>query len=211
MILVGQYDSFPTRRVAVALHHYGIAFERDTRSVFSDAAAIGRINPLTRIPALILDDGEVLIDSAAILDHLDESIGPAQALVPPSGPLRRHILQDAALAMGVGEKAGQIVYEHYFHGGGTASPAWLDRCRSQIDAGLAELERRCGGTWLSGDRFSHADIAMTCTVGYLRLRLAEAFPDGRYPRLEALAALCEARATFRAAAIGADERMPGQD
>lgn len=211
MILVGQYDSFPTRRVAVALHHYGIPFERDTRSVLSDAAAIGRINPLTRIPALILDDGEVLIDSAAILDHLDEHVEPAKALVPPSGPLRRRILQDAALAMGVGEKAGQIVYEHFFHGGGTVSQAWLDRCRGQLDAGLAELERRCTDGRFGGDRLSHADIAATCTVGYLRLRLAGAFPAGAYPRLEALAARCEALAPFRAAAIGADERMPGQD
>ena len=65
MILVGQYDSPVTRRVAIALHHYGIPFARDTRSIFSDAAAVGRISPLTRIPALVLDDGEVLIDSAA--------------------------------------------------------------------------------------------------------------------------------------------------
>ena len=31
MILVGQYDSPVTRRVAIALHHYGIPFTRDTR------------------------------------------------------------------------------------------------------------------------------------------------------------------------------------
>ena len=61
-ILVGQYDSPVTRRVAIALHHYGIPFTRDTRSIFGDAAAIGGISPLTRIPALVLDDGEVLIN-----------------------------------------------------------------------------------------------------------------------------------------------------
>ena len=211
MILVGQYDSFPTRRVAVALHHYGIAFDRDTRSVFSDAAAIGRISPLTRIPTLILDDGEVLIDSAAILDHLDESVGPEKALIPPFGPLRRRILQDTALAMGAGEKAGQIVYEHHFHDGAGASAAWLERCRTQLGPGLAELERRCGPAWFCGDSISHADIAAACTIGYLRLRVPAAFPTGGYPRLEALAARCEALAPFRAAAIGADERMPGQN
>ena len=61
MILVGQYDSPVTRRVAVALHHYGIPFTRDTRSIFGEAEAVARISPLTRIPALVLDDGEVLI------------------------------------------------------------------------------------------------------------------------------------------------------
>ena len=48
MILVGQYDSPVTRRVAIALHHCGIAFVRDTRSIFSDAAAVGRIIGLVR-------------------------------------------------------------------------------------------------------------------------------------------------------------------
>lgn len=207
MILVGQYDSFPTRRVAVALHHYAIAFKRDTRSVFADADAIGRINPLTRIPALILDDGEVLIDSAAILDHLDEGIGSAMALVPPSGPLRRRILQDTALAMGVGEKAGQIVYERHFHGAQTVSQTWLDRCRGQVAAGLAQMERRCGPVWFCADSISHADVAATCVIGYLRLRVAESFSAGAYPRLAALAARCETLAPFRVAAIGADEKM----
>ena len=87
MILVGQYDSPVTRRVAIALHHYGMAFTRDTRSVFSQAEEVGRISPLTRIPALVLPGGEVLIDSAAILDHLDEQAGP-QALMPRAGPER---------------------------------------------------------------------------------------------------------------------------
>ena len=92
MILVGQYDSPVTRRVAIALHHYRIPFTRDTRSIFGDAAAVGKISPLTRIPALVLDEGEVLIDSAAILDHLDEQ-APDAALIPASGPARRLVLQ----------------------------------------------------------------------------------------------------------------------
>jgi len=53
MILVGQYDSPVTRRVAIALHHYGTSFTRDTRSIFGDAAAVSRISRLTRIPALV--------------------------------------------------------------------------------------------------------------------------------------------------------------
>ena len=91
MILVGQFDSPVTRRVGVVLHHYGIPFTRDARSIFGDAAEIA-ITPMIRIPALILDDGEVLIDSNAILDSLDEMVGPTRALIPPCGPARRKIL-----------------------------------------------------------------------------------------------------------------------
>ena len=73
--LIGHYDSPFVRRVGVSLHVLGIAFERSLLSVFSDADAMRAFNPLVRVPALVLDDGECLIDSAAILDHLDETGG----------------------------------------------------------------------------------------------------------------------------------------
>ena len=82
MILVGQYDSPYVRRVAISLKLAGLQFTRDTRSVFADADEMRRINPLGRIPSLVLDDGEVLIDSGAILDYLDEMLGSERALLP---------------------------------------------------------------------------------------------------------------------------------
>ncbi len=68
------------RRVAVTLHHYHMPFERNTISVFSNAKKMQKINPLIRIPSLELASGEILIDSWAILDYLDELAGPARAL-----------------------------------------------------------------------------------------------------------------------------------
>jgi glutathione S-transferase len=100
MILVGQYDSPYVRRVAISLHALGLDFERNTMSVFADADAMRRINPLGRVPSLVLDGGETLLDSAAILDHLDETVGPARALLPPAGAERRRALQIIALATG---------------------------------------------------------------------------------------------------------------
>ena len=97
MILVGQYDSPHVRRVAVSLRVLGFAYEHDTRSVFADFDAMRAVNPLGRIPSLVLDGGEVLIDSAAILDWLDQTVGPARALVPPLGEARRHALKRIAL------------------------------------------------------------------------------------------------------------------
>ena len=82
MILVGQYDSPFVRRVAVSLRVLGFDYEHDTRSVFGDFEAMRQVNPLGRIPSLVLDGGEVLIDSAAILDWLDETVGPDRALLP---------------------------------------------------------------------------------------------------------------------------------
>ncbi len=208
MILLGQYDSPFTRRVAITMLHYGLPFERDTRSVFGDAAAVAAISPLTRIPALLLADGEVLIDSGAIVDYLDELVGPARALMPAQGPARRRILQDTVLAQSTGEKVGVVVYERFFHPPAAVAQDWLARCLGQIAAGLTEMERRCQAPWFCGDDFSQADVMAVCSIGYLRLRLPEMFPDGQYPNLERLEQRCEALPVFQQARIGADEKMP---
>ena len=207
MILVGQYDSPVTRRVAVALHFYGMAFDRDTRSIFGDAAGVGQINPLIRVPALILDDGEVLIDSAAILDHLDEQAG-ALALIPASGPARRQVLQMVALAQGTAEKAMQVFFERLFHPPEAQSAVWLGRCLDQGRAGLDELTRRLGTPFACGGGLSHADVMITTMVWYIGDRVPDLLSPVAHAPLIALAARCEALPAFRAAAISDFETVP---
>ena len=74
MILIGQYDSPFVRRVAIALRLYGRTFEHRPWSTFGDADKLAAFNPLRRAPTLVRD-GVVLIESAAILDWLDEQAG----------------------------------------------------------------------------------------------------------------------------------------
>ena len=111
MILIGQYDSPFVRRVAVALRLYGVAYEHRPWSTFGDADRIAAFNPLRRVPTLVLDDGDVLIESTAILDWLDEAAGPERALIPANGQERRQALKVCALATGLGDKAVALVYE----------------------------------------------------------------------------------------------------
>lgn len=207
MILVGQYDSPVTRRVAIALHHYGIPFARDTRSIFGDAEAIGRISPLTRIPALILDDGEVLIDSASILAHLDEQVGDA-ALIPGSGTQRRRVLQMTALAQGTLEKVAAVVYERHFHPPEHRSSVWVDRCLGQARAGLDELTNRLAKPYACGVALTHADVMITTLVWYMRDRMNEVLSPSAHAALITLAEHCEALPAFRAAALSDFEAMP---
>jgi len=206
MILVGQYDSPFVRRVAVTLHHYGLPFTRNTISVFSDAVEMTRFNPLGRIPSLVLDDHETLIDSAAILDHLDETVGP-RALVPRSGPERRHVLRIMAVACGTVDKAGLgIVYERHFHTPEAVNQGWIARCKGQIAGALGWLEQHLEGDWFIG-RFSQADITTGCLMGYLHLRLPEVLGD--FPKLEQLSVRCEGLPDFVNARPAPDEVMPG--
>src|SRR4051794_11264716 len=138
MFLIGQYDSPFVRRVAIALRLYGLAFEHRPWSVFGDAERIVAYNPLRRVPTLVLDDGEVLIESAAILDYLDEIAGPERALIAASGPGRRQALKLCALATGLADKTVALIYERALHQ--ITSAIWIDRCRAQIRGVLDALE-----------------------------------------------------------------------
>jgi glutathione S-transferase len=208
MILVGQYDSPFVRRVAVTLHLYGMPFTRNAISVFSDADAMARINPLVRIPSLVLDSGETLIDSAAILDALDEMVGPARALTPPSGAARRRVLRATAMATGAMDKAGAWVYERHFHPPGQRSETMLARYEAQLAGALSWLDAQTQDARLCGPALTQGDISAAILVFYLKLRAAPTFPEGGYPRLASLCEALEATDAFIATRPAPNETMP---
>ena len=199
MILIGHYDSPFVRRVAIALRLYGMSYEHRAWSVFSQASEIAAYNPLKRVPTLVLDEGEVLIESAAILDWLDELAGPERALVADGGPERRQALKVCALASGLADKAVSLVYERAVHGRET--PVWVERCRSQIGGVLTALEadRAARPTaWWFGAKISHADIAVGCVLRFVSEAHPDVFDQGAWPALAAHAEACEALPEFAA-------------
>src|ERR1700712_1808920 len=143
MILIGQYDSPFVRRVAIALRLYGLPFEHRPWSTFGDADKLAPFNPLRRVPTLVLDSGEVLIESTAILDYLDELVGPDKAMIAARGEARRHALRICALATGLGDKAVSLVYEQVLRK--EQSQIWVERCEAQIGGVLAVLEKERAG------------------------------------------------------------------
>ena len=195
--LIGQYDSPFVRRVAVSLTVLEIDFERQPLSVFTDEAALGALNPLGRVPALLIEEGECLIDSAAILDYLDERVGHARALLPAAGAARRDALKTIALATGVCDKTVATIYEKRRQAS-KIEQAWIDRYRGQLDAALAELDRRTAAEARALDRLLQPVISVAVMLGFVRLYLPDAAPVGRYPTLDGLAAWAEAQPAFRA-------------
>jgi glutathione S-transferase len=195
MILVGQYDSPFVRRVAVSLRVLGFDYQHDTRSVFADFEAMRRINPIVRIPSLVLDDGEVLIDSAAILDWLDQSVGPERALVPPAGLERQRVLRRIALATGVIDKAGAATYERLIRPSAYRWPEWIERCRIQA---AGAIEALAAEPWQTAARLDQARITTACMIRYVRMTDPDLIFPGRYAALDELSANCESRPEFQA-------------
>jgi glutathione S-transferase len=195
MILVGQYDSPYVRRVAVSLRVLGFAYEHDTRSVFGDFDAMQQVNPLGRIPSLVLDDGEVLIDSGAILDWLDGTVGAGRALLPAAGDERRRALRLIALATGAIDKIGAATYERAIRPSALRWPEWVERCRTQGAGAIAALAAE---PWPAREKLDQAQITAACMIRYVRMADPEALPPGRHPSLDALSARCEALPAFQA-------------
>lgn len=199
MILIGQYDSPFVRRVAIALRIYGLTYEHRPWSTFGDADRVASFNPLRRVPTLVLDDGEALIESAAILDYLDECVGPDRAMLPSQGVSRRQALKVCALATGLGDKAVSLVYERVLHQ--AISDQWVSRCKTQIAAVLDVLERdrsaRRTPFWFN-DAIGHADIAVACVLRFVREAHPGLFDPRRWRALDAHAATCEALPQFQA-------------
>jgi len=194
MILVGQYDSPYSRRVAISLMVLGIPYEHDTRSVFGDFDSMRKTNPLGRIPSLILDDGTVLVDSAAILDWIDESVGPQHALIAPSGIARRDALQRIALANGAVDKiGGGRNYETLIRPSRYRWPEWIERTTTQ---GLGALEALNALDW-PDVKIDQAQITAGCALDYAKTTAPDLMPEGRYPVLDKLWKRLMARPDFQ--------------
>ena len=203
MFLIGQYDSPFVRRVAIAMRLYGIKFEHKPWSTFGDGDKIAPHNPLRRVPTLVLDDGEALIESTAILDYLDELAREqdkvaGEAMLASRGAERRRHLRLCALATGLGDKAVSLVYERVLRK--EQLKLWVERCEAQIGGVLAVLEEERAAVktpYLYGERIGHSDIAVACVLRFTSEAHPQLFDAARYPALAAHAARCEALPPFQ--------------
>jgi len=161
MMLIGMFDSPFVRRVAVSLKKLEIPFEHANWSVGKDQERIREYNPLGRVPALVLDDGSVIIESAAILDYLDDCAGPDRALLPARGHDRREALRLISHAIGAAEKGRDLIYERVMRPAQKRHQPWVDRCVAQLYGALEILEEQC-------NRLAPTGQSVHPTLGILR-------------------------------------------
>ncbi|MGH8174965.1 MAG: glutathione S-transferase N-terminal domain-containing protein [Steroidobacter sp.] len=142
MKLIGTYVSPYARRVAAALISRAIPYEHEDLNGYANPVRARELNPVGKVPVLVLDDGERLIDSGVILDHLNELVGSERALVPPAGAARRAALRLSAISMTICEQ----VTAHYLERQrppDCAQPQLLERYLLQIIGGLKALDEAC--------------------------------------------------------------------
>jgi glutathione S-transferase len=201
VLLIGMFDSPFVRRVAITMKLMEMPFEHANWSIGRDFDRIREYNPLGRVPTLVTDQGEKLMESAAILDYLDERAGAERALLPRSGPDRRQALNLMAMATGAAEKGVLQIYERVFRPEDKRHPPWADRCRVQMSGSLAAIDRYLGergvSQWLVGKRMTQADITAVCVFTFLNDALKVAADPVVFQSLGTLAARCESLPVFQ--------------
>ncbi len=169
------------RKVKIAADVLGLSdrIEIVSADTNNPADLLRRQNPLGKIPALILENGEAIYDSAVIVEYLDWLAGGGK-IIPATGASRFAVLTRQALADGIAEAALLQVYEGRMREPEHHSAKWLDLQAGKVVRGLAEAEA-------TSDRYSARDIAgiaLACALGYLDLRFAGNWRAG-HPRLVA--------------------------
>jgi glutathione S-transferase len=201
MLLIGMFDSPFVRRVAITMKLLEMPFEHANWSVGRDFDRIRHYNPLGRVPTLVTEEGDRLMESAAILDYLDELAGPQRALLPRSGRERREALNLMAMATGAAEKGVLQLYERAFRPEEKRHQPWVDRCRLQMSSSLAAIDRHLGergvSQWLVGKQMTQADITVVCAYTFLNDALKVAADHVMFESLATLAARCESLPAFQ--------------
>lgn len=177
------------RKARIALLEKNLAHETVVHNPWQTDIAV---NPLGKVPALILDDGRVVHDSSVILEYL-ETLGAPPQLIPSDPQLRVAEKQVEAIAGGICEAVVLIVTERA-RPAEKQSAAWLARQAAKIPPALAALENY----FLRQTQFGLAELAAGCALGYLDLRYPELDWRAPHPALAALAQRLEARPSFAA-------------
>src|SRR5260221_381466 len=198
MLLIGVNRSPFTRRVAITLKVYGMPFEQRALSGFDDRAEVRASNPLGRIPVLVLDSGEALVDSGAIIDHLDEAYGRDRALTPAAGADRRAVLRAAALMMGACDKGLHAAYHRNHSPPEKRHQPWIDDCIAQMTNALAAIDAMAdpGAPYLLLGRLTQADVTAFVAERLARVGLG-VDTDSAMPRLRALTRRLAEEPAFR--------------
>ncbi len=164
-----------------------VRVERGTH-LASDGKDFLAINPNGYVPALVLDDGEILIEGPTIVQYLAE-LEPNGDLAPRSLAERRRIQS----------LLNFIATEIHTPMGQMFAPAYApvkDVLHRHLAARLGWIATQCEGGYLTGDRLSIADVYLFVCLNWsqwLGIDLS------RWPELEALMRRVGARSGAREA------------
>jgi len=139
------------------------------------------ISPVRKLPALILDDGNVIVDSYVITEYLDELAGGGK-LIPASGPARWKVKSEHAMLQGMTDAMLLCRYEVGVRPKELLWQAWYD---DQWDRAWEGLNRFENHPDILTRPMDAAQIALVCVLGYADFRFPDCGWHKAFPKLDA--------------------------
>ena len=203
MQLIGYLDSPFVRRVAISLEILGLDYQHRELSIFRDFDEFRALNPLVKVPTLLLDDGQVLVDSSLIIDYLETQVA-GRSLMPSDPTDYRCALQHIGVALVAMEKVAGLIYETGQRPAELQHQPWIDRLETQLKGAVDLMESAvakstaAGNSWLLGEELCQADIATAVAYRFTQhIERADIGPDD-YPALREYSARAEKLPAFLA-------------
>ncbi|MHC8353712.1 glutathione S-transferase [Pseudomonas sp. LB3P81] len=197
MKLIGMLDSPYVRRVAISAKRLGIDLDHQSVSVFRHFEQFQQINPVVKAPTLVLDDGEVLIDSTLIIEYLEALAAPGKNLMPDELDQRLRSLRLIGLALAACEKSVQLYYERNLRPAEIQFEPWVERVEGQLAAAYSALERELGQQPLKTDGSIDQDgITLAVAWSFTNLVVPDQVEAGAFPRIRAFTDYAEGLEAF---------------
>jgi glutathione S-transferase len=201
MQLIGYMNSPFVRRVAITMELLGIGYEHRELSIFRDFEEFRAINPLVKVPTVVLDNGRVLADSSLIINYL-ETVVAGRSLMPANPDEYGQALQQIGIALVAMEKVAGLIYETGQRPPEHQHQPWIDRLETQLNGAVDLMEAAIaqagenGNTWLAGKEPGQADISTAVAWRFIQhIDRAEVEP-ARYPQLSQHSARAESLDAF---------------
>ncbi|HUP97481.1 MAG TPA: glutathione S-transferase C-terminal domain-containing protein [Usitatibacter sp.] len=200
MKLVGSRTSPYVRKARVILAERNLAFEFFEESAWNAETTVPQYNPLNKVPALVMDDGEAIYDSPVICEYLDAISGGG--LVPAGASERARVRRDEALGDGIAD-AGITAFLERKRESARQDPTWIARQIDKVNAGIAALAKGLGSRqYLGGTHPSLGDIACACALFWVEFRMPELRWREAHPNLKGWAERMESRPAFQSTRPG---------
>ena len=197
MKLFGTHTSPFVRKVRMVLAEKKLDYQLVLEDVSAADTKIQEINPLGKVPCLVMEDGSALYDSRVIVEYLD-TLTPVGKLIPPSGRERAEVKCWEALADGVLDAAILVRLEETKRAAAQQSAEWKRHQMGKVSAGLEAMSTKLANKpFCNGNQYSLADIAVATALGWLSFRFSQIDWRDAYPNLGRLYDKVSERPSFK--------------
>ncbi len=186
------------RKVRIVAAEKKLELELEFADPWKPNLELARVNPLGKVPALIMDDGSSVFDSRVIVEYLD-GLSPVHRLIPDTSRDRISVKRWEAIADGLCDAAILARLEAVRPDQNESSAGQIARQRHKVGACIDEMARELGDReFCVGNALSLADIATGCALGYLKFRYPDITWETAHPSLARLYKKLSARPSFKA-------------